>query len=101
MEAGIYAKNEDTNPENKWGNDRFLPTNITFWRMAASIWPMGTAQFYIHKYDGDAKWVSKFGGPGAGKGVFNTPHGIWIDRRVKDTPKIVILRSGEQHAANF
>jgi hypothetical protein len=34
--------------------------------------------------------VKKFGGPGKGKGTFNTPHGIWIDRRDKSAPTIVI-----------
>ena len=41
----------------------------------------GYGSFCIHRYDKDANWVSKFGGPGKGEGKFATPHGIWIDRR--------------------
>ena len=41
----------------------------------------GYGTFKIHRYDKDAMWVSCFGGAGKGEGTFNTPHGIWIDRR--------------------
>ncbi|MGE0757981.1 MAG: hypothetical protein AB7O38_13215, partial [Pirellulaceae bacterium] len=30
MEAGIYAAQEDTQPQKIWGRDRFMPTNFAF-----------------------------------------------------------------------
>ena len=50
----------------------------------------GYGSFWIHRYDKNANWVSKFGGPGKGEGKFATPHGIWIDRRPGLDEKVVI-----------
>ena len=41
----------------------------------------GYGAFYIHRYDKNGKWLSCFGGNGGGEGKFNTPHGVWVDRR--------------------
>ena len=90
MESGVYAKGEDTHPEKKWGKDRFLPTNFAFLDDGGFLLADGYGSFYIHRYDKDANWVSKFGGPGDGEGTFKTPHGIWIDRRPGREESIVI-----------
>ncbi len=50
----------------------------------------GYGSFYIHRYDANGNWVSKFGGPGDGSGTFNTPHGLWIDRRNAHLPVVVV-----------
>lgn len=89
MESEVYAEGEDTNPEQKWGRNRFMPTNFAFLDDGGFFVADGYGSFYIHRYDKDAKWLSCFGGPGDGEGKFNTPHGLWIDRR-SETPHIVI-----------
>lgn len=81
MESGVYADGEAENPQKVWGRDRFLPTNFAFLDDGGFLLADGYGSFYIHRYDRNGKWVSKFGGPGEGKGKFQTPHGIWIDRR--------------------
>jgi len=81
MESGVYAAEEDTKPTGKWGRDRFLPTNFAFLDDGGFLLADGYGAFYIHQYDKDANWKSCFGGPGEGKGKFNTPHGLWVDRR--------------------
>ena len=81
MEAGCYAPGEDVSTKPTWTRQGFLPTNFAFLDDGGFLLADGYGSFRIHRYDKDAKWLSAFGGPGEGKGTFNTPHGIWIDRR--------------------
>ncbi|MBX3452255.1 MAG: twin-arginine translocation signal domain-containing protein [Planctomycetaceae bacterium] len=90
MESGVYAENEDTQREKVWGRDRFMPTNFAFLDDGGFLLADGYGSFFIHRYDRDGKWLSKFGGPGEGEGTFQTPHGIWIDRRPGREPSIVV-----------
>lgn len=90
MQAGVYAEGEDTRPQKVWGRNRFMPTNFAFLDDGGFLLADGYGSFYIHRYDQDGKWVSCFGGPGDGKGKFNTPHGIWIDRRPGREPHVVV-----------
>jgi hypothetical protein len=86
----IYAPEEDTKPELKWGADRFLPTNITFLPDGDFFLADGYGSFYIHRFDKEGNWKSCFGGPGEGEGKFNTPHGIWYDDRPGREPSLAI-----------
>lgn len=90
MESKAYAAGEDTDPKKIWGRDRFMPTNFAFLDDGGFLLADGYGSFQIHRYDKNANWVSSFGGPGAGEGKFDTPHGIWIDRRPGRTPSIVV-----------
>lgn len=90
MEAGVYPEGEDTNPQKVWGRDRFMPTNFAFLPDGGFLLADGYGSFYIHRYDADGKWLSKFGGPGAGEGTFNTPHGVWYDDRPGREPSVVV-----------
>lgn len=90
MESGVYAAEEDTNPQKVWGRDRFLPTNFAFLDDGGFLLADGYGSFFIHRYNNEGKWVSKFGGPGNGEGTFNTPHGLWVDRRPGREQQIVV-----------
>jgi len=90
MEAGVYAEGEATQPKKVWGRDRFMPTNFAFLDDGGFLLADGYGSFYIHRYDADGNWVSKFGGPGKGEGTFQTPHGIWIDRRPGRKEAVVV-----------
>jgi hypothetical protein len=90
MESGAYAPEEDKKPTGAWGRDRFMPTNFAFLDDGGFLLADGYGAFRIHRYDKDAKWVSSFGGPGAGEGKFDTPHGVWVDRRAGREPAIVV-----------
>lgn len=89
MQSGRYAEGEATSPAKIWGQDRFMPTNFAFLPDGGFLLADGYGAFVIHRYDRDANWVSAFGGPGNGKGTFNTPHGLWIDTR-NEKPEIVV-----------
>jgi hypothetical protein len=67
-----------------------MPTNFAFLDDGGFLLADGYGSFYIHRYDKNGDWVSKFGGPGDGQGTFNTPHGIWIDRRPGRQPRVVV-----------
>ena len=90
MESGVYRRDEDKVRVKRWGRDAFMPTNFAFLDDGGFLLADGYGSFCIHRYDKDANWVSKFGGPGKGEGTFNTPHGIWIDRRSGRVPQIVV-----------
>lgn len=90
MESGIYAPGEDTDPKKVWGRDRFMPTNFAFLDDGGFLLADGYGSFHIHRYDKDGNWLSHFGGAGQGEGKFNTPHGIWIDRRPGREQTVVV-----------
>jgi hypothetical protein len=90
MQSGVYAADEDSKRTGQWGRDRFMPTNFAFLDDGGFLLADGYGAFYIHRYDKDAKWQSCFGGPGMGEGKFNTPHGVWVDRRAGREPAIVV-----------
>lgn len=80
VESGAYQEGEE-NPSAGWGRNRFLPTNFTFLDDGDFLLADGYGSFQIHRYDIDGNYKSSFGGVGEGKGTFNTPHGLWVDRR--------------------
>ena len=90
MESGVYAAGEDKKPTGQWGRDRFMPTNFAFLDDGGFLLADGYGAFYIHRYDKNGKWLSCFGGSGGGEGKFNTPHGVWIDKRIGREPSIVV-----------
>jgi hypothetical protein len=90
MQSGVYAADEDTKPKKVWGRDRFMPTNFAFLDDGGFLLVDGYGAFVVHRYDKNGKWLSHFGGAGAGEGKFNTPHGIWVDKREGRQPSIVV-----------
>ena len=97
MQTNLYVEGEDKFPrqadDNPWGRDRFMPTNIAFHPDGGFFVADGYGAFCIHRYDSEGKWMSKFGSLDEGDkadGVFNLPHGIWIDDRGDDEVKIVV-----------
>jgi hypothetical protein len=91
METGLYAEGENTHPENIWGRNRFMPTNTAFHPTSGDFWVAdGYGSYAIHRYDHDAKYKSSFGGDGNDDGMFNLPHGIWLDRRPGREPTLVV-----------
>ena len=101
MDSGVYRKGEDSKESvrfegkgrPRWGKDAFLPTNFAFLNDGGFLLADGYGSFWIHRYDKDGNWVSKFGGPGNGKGSFRTPHGIWTDLRNGEETVVVCDRA--------
>ena len=90
MDAGGYAKGEDTQPKRIWGRDRFMPTNIAFLEDGSFLVADGYGSYRIHHYDKGANWLRCFGGPGKGEGTFQLPHGLWVVRKKNGESEIVV-----------
>jgi hypothetical protein len=90
MESSVYAPAEDASTVAAKTRQSFQPTNFAFLDDGGFLLADGYGSFRVHRYDKDAKWVSCFGGPGDGQGTFDTPHGLWIDRRPGREPAIVV-----------
>ncbi len=95
MKSGKYAEGEADHPEQKWGRDRFMPTNFAFLpdedeKPGDLLLADGYGSYQIHRYDVDGNWKSCFGGAGKGKGKFSLPHGIWVDDRTGGETEIVV-----------
>jgi len=90
MASACYAPGEDTSTKATWSRQGFLPTNFAFLDDGGFLLADGYGSFKIHRYDKDATWLSSFGGEGQGEGTFNTPHGLWVDRRNGDEPLLVV-----------
>ena len=68
----------------------YNPTNICFTDDGGFIVGDGYGSNYMLIYDKDAKLVKVFGGSGKKLGELVTPHGQWVDARVKDKPVLVV-----------
>jgi hypothetical protein len=90
MESGVYHPDELTKPKNAHERDRFQPTNFAFLDDGGFLLADGYGSYFIHRYDKEGKWLSRFGGPGDGHGTFKTPHGLWIDRRDPLKQKVIV-----------
>jgi hypothetical protein len=100
MQSEKYAAGEAEMPAKVWGRDRFMPTNFAFLDDGGFLLADGYGSFFIHRYDADGKWLSCFGGPGEGSGTFNTPHGLWIDRRGPQ-PLVVVTDRAHNNLQRF
>ena len=94
MDSGVYRINEDKKRVKRWGRDAFMPTNFAFLNDGGFLLADGYGAWCVHRYDKEGNWLSKFGGPGKGKGTFNTPHGIWIDLRSGHDELVVVCDRG-------
>jgi len=90
MESAAYDAGEDISTRGNRGRRSFLPTNFAFLDDGGFLLADGYGSYKIHRYDRDARWLSCFGGPGDGQGTFQTPHGLWVDRRPGREPAIVV-----------
>ncbi|HYE33231.1 MAG TPA: hypothetical protein VEH27_17515 [Methylomirabilota bacterium] len=90
MDSGLYPAGEDTKPAKRWGRDAFMPTNYAFLPDGGFFLADGYGSYRVHRYDKDGNWKSMFGEPGTGAGQFNTPHGIWLDKRPGKEASVVV-----------
>ncbi|MFM8577862.1 MAG: hypothetical protein ACKOCN_03535 [Planctomycetaceae bacterium] len=105
MESGAYAEGEDLSTKPNWSRKGFLPTNFAFLDDGGFLLVDGYGSFVIHQFDTNARWVRSFGGEGKGEGTFNTPHGIWIDRRMAADgtarPPRIVVADRAHHTLQF
>ena len=66
--------------EGKEGQPFRLPTDIALDSSGAMYVSDGYDNARIHKYTGDGEWIKSWGSPGSGKGEFDLPHCVRVDR---------------------
>jgi len=101
LESGAYPDDENTRTDfsdrsEYWGRNHFLPTNFAFLPDGGFFAADGYGAHMIHRYDGDAQYVSSFGGSGTEDGQFKTPHGLWIDSRGEQDLVVVADRANKR-----
>ena len=101
MDSGVYPVDENSKTDfadrkEFWGRDHFLPTNFAFLPDGSFFVADGYGSFLIHRFDGDANYLSSFGGEGTEDGKFRTPHGLWIDTRGDESEIVVADRANKR-----
>jgi len=86
----IWTKARPEAKEYEDAKKPYNPTNICFLDDGGFIVGDGYGSNYLLHYDKDAKLKKVFGGPGKKLGELSTPHGQWVDTRIKDKPVIVV-----------
>jgi len=79
----------------------YNPTNICFTDDGGFIVGDGYGSNFLMTYDKDAKLTKTFGGSGNKLGQCATPHGQWIDARVKDKPVLVVCDRANHRLQRF
>ncbi len=90
MASERYAENEDSDPKQVWGRDRFMPTNIAFHPDGGFYVADGYGGYCVHRYDCSGNYKFSFGKAGKGDGEFQLPHGIWLDDRPGADATVVV-----------
>jgi hypothetical protein len=97
----VWQKGRPEGKEYEDQNKRYSPTNVCFTPDGGFIVGDGYGSAYMIKYDKDAKQVGVFGGAGKDDGKFATPHGQWVDDRVKDKPELVVCDRANARLQRF
>lgn len=84
-EAGIYDD-----------KTKFRPTSVAVADNGDIYVADGYGLSWIHQFTKDREYVRSFGGRGKEPGKLQTPHGIWIDRRVEPPVLVVCDRENQR-----
>ncbi|HEY2787602.1 MAG TPA: twin-arginine translocation signal domain-containing protein [Fimbriiglobus sp.] len=68
----------------------FKPTNVAFCPDGSFFVADGYGSNWVQKHDKAGTLLNSFGGTGGKDGQFRTPHGLWVDRRDKAHPVLVV-----------
>ena len=79
---------------------KFVPTETTVAPNGEVYVADGYGQPWIHRYDASGRYLSSFGGLGAGEGQLSNPHGIMIDRRGPE-PLVLVSDRGNSRLQYF
>jgi hypothetical protein len=69
----------------------YSPTNVAFHPTDGSFYVAdGYGSHYVHHYDAAGKYLRTWGGAGEADGQFKTPHGIIVDTRQPNNPRVLV-----------
>ena len=78
----------------------FVPTNVAFLPNGDFYVGDGYGSHHVLRFSSSGKFLDEVGGPGRGDGEFDTPHGLYVDRRGKDAV-LVIADRGNRRLQTF
>jgi len=78
----------------------FVPTNVAFLPNGDFYVGDGYGSHHVLRFSSSGKFLGEVGGPGRGDGEFDTPHGLYVDRRGKDSV-LVIADRGNRRLQTF
>ena len=98
----VWKKGRPENKEYEDPKKNYSPTNICFTPDGGLIVGDGYGSGYMMHYDKEGKLLATFGGKVGDKlGEFRTPHGQWVDTRVKDKPVLVVCDRANARLQTF
>ncbi len=97
----VWKKGRPENKEYENTKANYSPTNICFTPDGGYIVGDGYGSGFMMHYDKNDKLVNTFGGAGVELGKFRTPHGQWVDDRVKDKPVLVVCDRANARLQTF
>jgi len=97
----VWKKNRPECAEYEDPKKAYNPTNICFTDDGGFIVGDGYGSNYLMAYDKDAKLVKTFAGTGKKLGECVTPHGQWVDSRVKEKPVLVVCDRANHRLQRF
>jgi hypothetical protein len=100
-ECKEYEPRPDSKDPNKTVMPNYNPTNICFLPDGGFNVGDGYGSSYMFNYDKDGKLVSVFGGSGNAFGKLSTPHGQWVDDRIKEHPILVVCDRANARLQTF
>jgi len=78
----------------------FVTTNVAFLPNGNFYVGDGYGSHHVLRFSSSGKFLDEVGGPGRGDGEFDTPHGLYVDRRGKDAV-LVIADRGNRRLQTF
>ena len=78
----------------------FVPTNVAFAPDGDFFVGDGYGSHHLLRFSSGGKFLGEVGGPGKGDGEFDTPHGLFVDRRGKE-PLLVVADRGNRRLQTF
>ncbi|MBY0455900.1 MAG: peptidase, partial [Gemmataceae bacterium] len=97
----VWAKGRPECKEYENTKANYNPTNICWLPDGGFNVGDGYGSNYMLNYDKDGKLTKVFGGGGNEKGKLRTPHGQWLDERVKDKPVLVVCDRANARLQRF
>lgn len=78
----------------------FVPTNVAFAPNGDFYVGDGYGSHHVLRFSSAGKFLGEVGGPGHGDGEFDTPHGLFVDKRGKE-PVLVVADRGNRRLQTF
>lgn len=92
----VWTREAPDCPDIYQSADQYTPTDVAVSPEGRVYVGDGYGKPYVHVYSTGGEYIKSFGGPGAGAGELNCPHGVWVDTRGPDPVLLVADRANHR-----